>query len=126
MQSKAATIEAYLAELPEDRREAIEAIRKVILKDLSNIVGWANRSLGLLKSLNYHFKIVLPDPCSDNPVNLFDMSNSILWGLKAWVLRRNLPATQSHNPFHDRGSICGNRDPMAVSGPIGISWRVVF
>ena len=34
MQSKAATVEAYLAELPEDRREAIEAIRKVILKNL--------------------------------------------------------------------------------------------
>ena len=34
MQSAAATVEAYLAELPEDRREAIEAIRKVILKNL--------------------------------------------------------------------------------------------
>ena len=34
MQSKAATVDAYLAELPEDRREAIEAIRKVILKNL--------------------------------------------------------------------------------------------
>jgi hypothetical protein len=34
MQSKAATVEQYLAELPEDRREALEAIRKVILKNL--------------------------------------------------------------------------------------------
>ena len=34
MQSKAATVDAYLAELPEDRREAIEGIRKVILKNL--------------------------------------------------------------------------------------------
>ena len=34
MQSKAAAVDAYLAELPEDRREAIEAIRKVILKNL--------------------------------------------------------------------------------------------
>jgi hypothetical protein len=34
MQSKAATVDEYLAELPEDRREAIEAIRKVILKNL--------------------------------------------------------------------------------------------
>jgi hypothetical protein len=34
MQSKAATVEAYLRYLPEDRREAIEAIREVILKNL--------------------------------------------------------------------------------------------
>lgn len=34
MQSKAKTVEAYLAELPDDRREAIGAIRKVILKNL--------------------------------------------------------------------------------------------
>jgi hypothetical protein len=34
MQSKAATVEEYLAELPADRREAIKAIRKVILKNL--------------------------------------------------------------------------------------------
>lgn len=34
MQSKATTVEAYLAELPEDRRAAIAAVRKVILKNL--------------------------------------------------------------------------------------------
>ena len=34
MQSKAATVDGYLTELPEDRREAIEGIRKVILKNL--------------------------------------------------------------------------------------------
>ncbi|MBN8598351.1 MAG: DUF1801 domain-containing protein [Planctomycetes bacterium] len=34
MQSKAKTVEAYLAELPADRREALEAVRKVILKNL--------------------------------------------------------------------------------------------
>ncbi len=34
MQSKAQTVEQYLAELPEDRRAAIEAVRKVILKNL--------------------------------------------------------------------------------------------
>ena len=34
MQSKATTVEQYLAELPNERREAIEAIRKVILKNL--------------------------------------------------------------------------------------------
>ena len=36
MQSKATTVEAYLAELPEDRREAISSIRGVILKNLPN------------------------------------------------------------------------------------------
>lgn len=34
MQSKATTVEQYLAELPEDRRAEIEAVRKVILKNL--------------------------------------------------------------------------------------------
>ena len=34
MQSKATTVEQYLAELPPDRRESIEAVRAVILKNL--------------------------------------------------------------------------------------------
>ena len=34
MQSKATTVEQYLAELPADRREALQAVRKVILKNL--------------------------------------------------------------------------------------------
>lgn len=34
MQSKATTVEAYLKELPADRRAAIEAVRAVILKNL--------------------------------------------------------------------------------------------
>lgn len=34
MQSKATTVAAYLAELPDDRRTAIEAVRKLILKNL--------------------------------------------------------------------------------------------
>jgi hypothetical protein len=34
MQSKATTVAAYLASLPEDRRQAIEAVRAVILKHL--------------------------------------------------------------------------------------------
>jgi hypothetical protein len=34
MQSKATTVERYLAELPEDRREAIETVRRVILKNI--------------------------------------------------------------------------------------------
>jgi len=34
MQSKATTVEQYLSELPEDRRQAIEAVRRVILENL--------------------------------------------------------------------------------------------
>jgi hypothetical protein len=34
MKSKATTIDQYLSQLPEDRRVAIEAVRKVILKNL--------------------------------------------------------------------------------------------
>jgi hypothetical protein len=34
MQSKAATVEQYLSELPPDRRATIEAVRRVILKNL--------------------------------------------------------------------------------------------
>ena len=35
MQSQATTVEQYLAELPEDRRAAISAVRNVILKNLN-------------------------------------------------------------------------------------------
>lgn len=34
MQSKAATVEQYLAELPPDRREIVSAVRKVVLQNL--------------------------------------------------------------------------------------------
>lgn len=34
MQSKATTVEQYLAELPEDRREALQAVRAVVLRNL--------------------------------------------------------------------------------------------
>lgn len=34
MTSKASTVEQYLAELPEDRRTALEAVRKVVQKNL--------------------------------------------------------------------------------------------
>jgi hypothetical protein len=34
MQSKAATVEEYLSELSEDRRQALEAVRRVVLKNL--------------------------------------------------------------------------------------------
>ena len=34
MQSKARTVEQYLAELPDDRREAIVQVREVILANL--------------------------------------------------------------------------------------------
>jgi hypothetical protein len=34
MQSKATTVKEYLASLPEDRRNAIQAVRKVILKNI--------------------------------------------------------------------------------------------
>ena len=36
MQSKAKTVKEYLASLPVDRREAVQAVRAVILKNLSN------------------------------------------------------------------------------------------
>ena len=34
MQSKAKTVKQYLQELPDDRREAISAVREVMLKNL--------------------------------------------------------------------------------------------
>ncbi len=49
MQSKAATVEKYLESLPHDRREAIEAVRKVVLKSVDEdieegmqygMIGW--------------------------------------------------------------------------------------
>ncbi len=47
MQSKAATVEQYLKELPEDRRAAVEAVRRVILKNLDK--GYEERmSYGMI------------------------------------------------------------------------------
>jgi len=47
MQSKATTVAAYLSELPADRRAAIEAVRKVILKNLDK--GYIeNMSYGMI------------------------------------------------------------------------------
>ena len=44
MRSDASTVEAYLAELPEERREAIETVRKVILENLpegyEEVMNW--------------------------------------------------------------------------------------
>lgn len=39
MQSKATTVQQYLAELPAERRAAIEAVRAVILKNLDPLYG---------------------------------------------------------------------------------------
>ena len=44
MRSEATTVEAYLAELPDDRREAIEAVRSVILENLPD---------GYVESMNW-------------------------------------------------------------------------
>jgi hypothetical protein len=47
MQSKATTVAQYLKELPPDRREAIDAVRKVILKNLGK--GYVERmSYGMI------------------------------------------------------------------------------
>lgn len=50
MQSKASTVAEYLESLPEDRREALEAVRKVVLENLDDdveermqygMIGWS-------------------------------------------------------------------------------------
>jgi len=43
MKSEATTVEAYLATLPEDRRRAIEAVRKAILDNLDEGYEFAKR-----------------------------------------------------------------------------------
>ena len=44
MRSSASTVEQYLSELPDDRREAIETVREVILKNLpegyEEVMNW--------------------------------------------------------------------------------------
>jgi len=47
MQSQATTVEAYLRSLPEDSRDAISAVREVILKNLDSLYeeGVNSRSL---------------------------------------------------------------------------------
>ena len=69
MQSKARTVEEYLAELPPDRRTAISAVRQVILKNLDKSYeeGMSYGAIGYcvphrLYPAGYHCKPELPLP----------------------------------------------------------------
>ena len=54
MQSKAKTVQQYLAELPDDRRGALRAVRSVILKNLPKgyAEGIASRMIGYFVPLS--------------------------------------------------------------------------
>ena len=53
MQSKATTVEQYLASLPEDRRTAIAAIRKVILANLDRGPDGKSGAGGFIEAMQY-------------------------------------------------------------------------
>lgn len=89
MQSKATTVEAYLSSLPEDRRQAIEAVRKVILKNLNK--GYAEgMSYGMIGYFiphsvyppGYHCnpKMPLPFACLGSQKNHMSLSLMSLYG----------------------------------------------
>ncbi|MBK9740389.1 MAG: DUF1801 domain-containing protein [Actinobacteria bacterium] len=65
MQSAAASVEDYLAELPDDRRDAISAVREVIL---------ANLPAGLVETMNWGMIVyeiplsVVPDTYNGQPL----------------------------------------------------------
>lgn len=69
MQSKADTVEAYVASLPQDREEAISSIRKAILKNLPEgfVEQMSNGMIGYvvphsLYAAGYHCTPALPLP----------------------------------------------------------------
>ena len=72
MQSKATTVEQYLAELPEDRRAAIAVLRHVILKNLDKdyeermqygMIGEASRRVPAKKYIEHYESILLHNSC---------------------------------------------------------------
>ena len=79
MQSKAATVERYLAELPADRRAAIETVRKVILDNLDS--GYQEGMLyGMIGILGV--KIWVQNKVNfANPVNLTTAAVALIIGI---------------------------------------------
>ena len=73
MQSKAKTVKQYLAELPADRREALQAVREVILKNLSKGYEEAQKALSL----------------SQDPLDKFTASYAMAYSLAFHVTRDN-------------------------------------
>jgi Domain of unknown function (DU1801) len=85
MQSKATTVEAYIAELPEDRQKAISELRKVIKKNLPKgfkegmgygMMGWSVPHS--IYPAGYHCKPTDPLPfmalaSQKNSINLYHM-----------------------------------------------------
>ena len=86
MQSKAATVDGYLTELPEDRREAIEGIRKVILKNLPN-----GHEEGMLYGMIGYYvpHSIYPDGCYCTPTDP--------------LLFANLASQKNHMSFYGMG-----------------------
>ena len=72
MQSKAKTVQAYLAELPADRRAAIEAVRKVVLANMDpaleegmqyGMIGWYVPHKIFPQGYHADPKVALPYAC---------------------------------------------------------------
>ncbi len=85
MQSKATTVEAYIAELPEDRKKAIIQLRKIIKKNLpkgfQEGMGYGNIGYSVPHSkypAGYHCDPKLPLPfmgvaSQKNSINIYHM-----------------------------------------------------
>ena len=58
MQSKAATVAAYLKSLPDDRRKALQAIRKVVNDNLDPKVEEASAFISCIPIINNGMKCV--------------------------------------------------------------------
>ena len=97
--SKAATVEEYLAELPDDRREAISEVRDLILDHLPD---------GYVEGMNWGmivYEVPLeryPDTYNKQPIGLVALASqknymSLYLGPDAWpVDRRVPPALEGH------------------------------
>jgi hypothetical protein len=72
MQSDAATVEQYLAELPDDRRPAIEAVRHVVLTNLPRgfVEGMQYGMIGYYIPLERY-----PDTYNGQPLGIASLAN---------------------------------------------------
>ena len=107
--SKAATVEEYLAELPDDRREAIATVRRLILEHLPE---------GYVEGMNWGmivYEIPLeryPDTYNKQPLGVVALASQknymslYLWGPDTWA---------KHGDFRRRWAETGKKLDMGKS-----------
>lgn len=112
MQSRATTVEEYLAQLPEDRREAIRAVRAVILRNLPEgvVEGVSYGMIGYFVPHSIYPKGYHCDPKAPLPfANLASQKNHMA------VYLMNLSVSEDEAWFRERWARSGKKLDMGKS-----------